>query len=513
MEDPMRLAQSWHGVVALLIVGAVLLELTSVGSRPPSGRRSPTVRVSHLAKEGRSVVRPIHRTNSALVARLATPMLKLDVVNAPIGFGPAGWLQHFVTCRAARAYPGWFGWQEATPAAVELYATCPEGGVFWLHSSTSSIARPPCNASGPLRKWHSCTPQCLHCTQKGAKVIENDIEVFIRVVLPVMKGKFVLITTVGDNLNPESVHGAEKLLESPLLERWYTQDMGRLHPKITPIPIGYFIFRAAKWNASDSTNFYRSASFPTRNRFPRSHTVLLDGMNMRTHPSRPVASAEAARCLSKSTVKVPYPLVTPPRLSNKTAALERYDQHTFGISPIGNGVDCYRTWEMLTMGMIPIVQSSSIDVLYNNLPVLVLKEWSELCSVDLEAAHARLAPRFAGVEEKLHLRAHIDMPRLFKVAAQAEAARGAPPKIEVAAADSLCSGVKSLGIHESPEVCGEIVRKMQPLPTQAWAPVSHTHFVWSARRECIVVAAKLSCADKAGGLVPSRGNTVYRIVS
>ena len=50
----------------------------------------------------------------------------------------------------------------------------------------------------------------------------------------------------------------------------------------------------------------------------------------------------------------------------------------FIISPRGAGIDCHRTWEALYLGCIPIVLSSSIDEIYHDLPVLVLKDWSEL---------------------------------------------------------------------------------------------------------------------------------------
>ena len=46
------------------------------------------------------------------------------------------------------------------------------------------------------------------------------------------------------------------------------------------------------------------------------------------------------------------------------------------VSTHGNGLDCHRTWEMLFYGMIPIVKTSSLDVLYRNLSVVVVSEWS-----------------------------------------------------------------------------------------------------------------------------------------
>lgn len=52
--------------------------------------------------------------------------------------------------------------------------------------------------------------------------------------------------------------------------------------------------------------------------------------------------------------------------------------YRFVVSPHGGGWDCYRTWEILFMGSYPIVKTSQIDILYKDLPVLIVKEWSDI---------------------------------------------------------------------------------------------------------------------------------------
>lgn len=42
------------------------------------------------------------------------------------------------------------------------------------------------------------------------------------------------------------------------------------------------------------------------------------------------------------------------------------------LSPFGNGLDCHRTWEALLLDTIPIVESSPIDNLFSELPVLIV---------------------------------------------------------------------------------------------------------------------------------------------
>jgi hypothetical protein len=53
-------------------------------------------------------------------------------------------------------------------------------------------------------------------------------------------------------------------------------------------------------------------------------------------------------------------------------------EYAFVISPLGNGMDCHRTWEALILGCIPIVRSSPIDGLFEDLPVLIVDNWSDI---------------------------------------------------------------------------------------------------------------------------------------
>jgi len=53
-------------------------------------------------------------------------------------------------------------------------------------------------------------------------------------------------------------------------------------------------------------------------------------------------------------------------------------KYAFVISPHGNGLDCHRTWEALILGCIPIVKKSNIDILYKDLPVLIIDDWIDI---------------------------------------------------------------------------------------------------------------------------------------
>ncbi len=69
---------------------------------------------------------------------------------------------------------------------------------------------------------------------------------------------------------------------------------------------------------------------------------------------------------------------------SRLAYLYRLRHVKFVVSPPGNGIDCFRTWEALAMGCVPIVLNTSINAIYRNLPVMIVNAWTEVNDVALE---------------------------------------------------------------------------------------------------------------------------------
>jgi len=69
----------------------------------------------------------------------------------------------------------------------------------------------------------------------------------------------------------------------------------------------------------------------------------------------------------------------------RTETWKKQGEYAFVISPHGNGLDCHRQWEALCLGCIPIVKTSSIDAVYEKLPVLIVKDWSEVTQALLDS--------------------------------------------------------------------------------------------------------------------------------
>jgi hypothetical protein len=64
----------------------------------------------------------------------------------------------------------------------------------------------------------------------------------------------------------------------------------------------------------------------------------------------------------------------------RTKSWEQFSLYSFVLSPLGNGLDCIRTYEALCLGCIVIIKKSDLNdnCLYSDLPVLIVNEYSEI---------------------------------------------------------------------------------------------------------------------------------------
>ena len=90
----------------------------------------------------------------------------------------------------------------------------------------------------------------------------------------------------------------------------------------------------------------------------------------------------------------------------RTLSWKVMKEYAYVLSPFGNGMDCHRTWEALLCGCIPIVRSSVFDELFAGLPVLIVKNWSDISLNLLVATMAEFKDKLDKKElryEKLEL--------------------------------------------------------------------------------------------------------------
>jgi hypothetical protein len=201
--------------------------------------------------------------------------------------------------------------------------------------------------------------------------------------IDMIPGKFILVTGDCDICVPNDVFPNQadfvKFIENPKLIRWHSQNCIGNHPKLHQIPIGLD---------------YHTMSVGDHSWGPKTPPVKQEEMLKRiTQNAEPfwnringcyanfqfLMTTRFSYDRGDAINNVPRELVYyEPTKTTRENCWNTQVTYAFVLSPHGNGLDCHRTWEALCLGCIPIVKTSSLDPLYDGLPVLIVKEWSDV---------------------------------------------------------------------------------------------------------------------------------------
>jgi hypothetical protein len=201
-------------------------------------------------------------------------------------------------------------------------------------------------------------------------------------ILPQIKTPFILVSGDCDEVVPVDIFTSKEqlynFLDNTLLLHWFAQNNIMKHSKITTIPIGMDYHTMSQhqnhpWGKQLSPiqqeeQIIQIHKPPFYERQPKCYSNFHFFMTTRFGSDR----------------KQAYETIPKELVYYEPEKIERYQswlnqtQYAFVISPHGNGMDCHRTWEALNLGCIPIVRKSPIDVLYEDLPVLIVNEWRDI---------------------------------------------------------------------------------------------------------------------------------------
>ncbi|MCH9624600.1 MAG: hypothetical protein S4CHLAM27_09970 [Chlamydiia bacterium] len=238
-----------------------------------------------------------------------------------------------------------------------------------------------------VESWEYSTP-IAHMRGQMNNIIQNietgDI-VFVQVHLlddflekvhPHIECRYILITHNGDSAVDKKYLA---LLDDPKIIKWYAQNVNLHHEKLIPIPIGIENRYWYKKRTSDENLLAKIANLSA----PRANVTYL---NIALHTFQEERSF-VHNLFSKQR------FVVPAKKKRFPDYLKDLKRSRFCLSPSGNGIDCHRTWEALLMGCIPVVRPIVKDTkeyalgnefLYKDLPVIMIKEWSEVTEDFLE---------------------------------------------------------------------------------------------------------------------------------
>jgi len=221
--------------------------------------------------------------------------------------------------------------------------------------------------------------------------------------------KIILITLETDGFNMKIEY-----INHPKLFHWFTWNKSIDHKKITCIPIGLNADRHEK----SLNQFLKNKNDIVRNK--------LFAVNLSTHSN---ASRKDFIELAQTEWKGFCTLI------NNIPFVQTYWQHSyiekkikidvtsskcykimsefkFILSPPGAGFDCHRTWEALYVGTIPIIIKSSINEIFDDLPVLIVDNWNIITRDFLEEKYNEIRAKIDNNEynmETLYFQYWIDL--------------------------------------------------------------------------------------------------------
>ena len=216
---------------------------------------------------------------------------------------------------------------------------------------------------------------------------KSDMDHFVS-MLNKIKKPVILITSDGDQDVPSSFNTllVTKLLESPKILKWYTQNYDKTicHEKLGYYPIGLDM-HTQKWLVPDNKpimpmSYYRWKKYnlylQLRNKY---HNNKVNKIFCDSH----LSISHLSRKKMYNTLINNHLIEFQNKRVHYKEILEKYARHRFVLSPRGRGLDCHRTWEIFLLGSIVITKTSSLDDMYiqNNLPVIILNKYEELNNI------------------------------------------------------------------------------------------------------------------------------------
>ncbi|HEV7736009.1 MAG TPA: hypothetical protein VGO47_01370, partial [Chlamydiales bacterium] len=210
--------------------------------------------------------------------------------------------------------------------------------------------------------------------KKGTSVFVSlkYIDFFLEIILPEIQNPFVLVTSNGDGTIDDKYL---PFLENEKIIKWFGRNIIAKHPKLQCIPLGVnWLNRMAH---SLIENYF--SNLQQENYF--SEKSIYCYLNIRKTFSARTEVLDIFSQKSFCTI-------------SKTVPFETYMSHLgsarFVISPRGVNIDCFRTWEALYAGSIPVVESRGINEVYEGLPVIIVDDLRTVTKELLDAEFEKL---------------------------------------------------------------------------------------------------------------------------
>ena len=233
-------------------------------------------------------------------------------------------------------------------------------------------------------------------THKTNLILMNSnpvhIEYFSKNVLPHINYKFVIVSFCCDTTFPVETNGwslqeqqmrgnnLDNIINHPYFVHWFaTNKITPDNEWLTSIPYGLNYWTLEHFPLWDT---------PIMSRIEQDR-ILCNIVKQSSHLSKRIPKIYANWHMNLTDTRFggmrsKLQTIIPPNIIYYAQNQSRSDywvecsKYAFVVSPFGNGLDCIRTWEALCLGCIVIVKTSPLDKLYTELPVAIIREWTDI---------------------------------------------------------------------------------------------------------------------------------------
>jgi hypothetical protein len=205
----------------------------------------------------------------------------------------------------------------------------------------------------------------------------SSVEQFVNHYLPKIQHQVILITSnYGFDADCPMPGRFGFLLEDDRIAAWFLQNLDRsCSEKLIPIPIG---LANPCWEHGNLDLVERMVTLSLLKKERRDVLYI----NLTYRPER----EDCFRSLKNNGFMFHS-------VRHFDHYLQDLSNSIFVASPRGNGLDTHRTWESLLMGCYPIVPSSTLNPLYEDLPVVVIDNWDAVNVETLQESHRKLSSK------------------------------------------------------------------------------------------------------------------------
>ena len=210
----------------------------------------------------------------------------------------------------------------------------------------------------------------------GDLIFVRDVEYYMKHKHPKIKVPYFILTH-GEYLDKFEKEYFDYLDDDNILA-WFTHHPCPIeHERIIPLPLGVIQYKSM-WDKKKKT-FDRFMRLRTREK----KKLLYINFTCWKNGKR--------KKIKKLFANKPYCSYGEP--CEFRQYLSELSRHKFVVSPPGLGPDCYRVWESIMVGSIPIVEHSHMDDMYEGLPVLLISDWKTVTPEFLEEQYEKITSK------------------------------------------------------------------------------------------------------------------------